>query len=381
MTDQPSRPPAKAEPGSRWNDPKTPGLAVRYFDTRAGWYLYYRTKAGRQRNQRLGDFPAMTLTEARDRATEIRAAVAAGRDPAGEFAEGREAPDMAMLADWHIERHVKKRQRGRAEKESRRVWDRDVLPALKPATKVKAISKADIAGLHHSMRGRPVHANRVMAMLSKAFNLAEEWGWRDYGTNPVRVERYPEKKRRRYPEGTEPFRLMQALEAERAEAPVFVGLIEAVMLTGTRVGEIRTARLEWVKADGLHLPTSKTGEKIVALSDMAREVIAAIPRPKGCKWVIPNADGKAPLVNYHKRWLKVLDAAGIEGLHVHDLRRFFASAGLSAGESLSKVGELLGHASAQTTKIYAFLMQDAAKTAADGVAGRLREILTTAPDA
>lgn len=379
MNDQPSRPPAKSEPGTRWNDPKTPGLAVRYFDTRAGWYIYYRTKTGRQRNQRLGDFPAMTLTEARERATEIRAAVAAGRDPAGEFSEGREAPDMAKLADWHIERHVKKRQRGRAEKEARRVWDRDVLPALKPGTKVRAIGKADIASLHHGMRNRPVHANRVAAMLSKAFNLAEEWGWRDYGTNPVRVDRYPEQKRRRYPEGTEPFRLMQALDSARAEAPVFVGLIETVMLTGARVGEIRTARLDWLKADGLHLPTSKTGVKIVSVPAIARDVIAAMPRPEGCRWVIPNAEGSGPLATYNKRWKAVLQAAGISGLNVHDLRRFFASAGLSAGESLSKVGELLGHANTQTTKVYAFLMRDEAKTAAESVAGRVREILTRKP--
>ena len=46
---------------------------------------------------------------------------------------------------------------------------------------------------------KPYLANRVLALLSKAFNLAEVWGWRPDGSNPCRhVERYRENRREHY---------------------------------------------------------------------------------------------------------------------------------------------------------------------------------------
>lgn len=46
---------------------------------------------------------------------------------------------------------------------------------------------------------------------------------------------------------------------------------------------------------------------------------------------------------------------------MHDLRHSFASIGVTAGMTLHEIGELLGHASPQTTKRYAHLMEDAAQ--------------------
>ena len=41
----------------------------------------------------------------------------------------------------------------------------------------------------------PTRANRCLALLSKAFNLAEVWGWRRDGTNPCRhVRKFAEAK-------------------------------------------------------------------------------------------------------------------------------------------------------------------------------------------
>lgn len=66
------------------------------------------------------------------------------------------------------------------------------------------------------------------------------------------------------------------------------------------------------------------------------------------------------LLLYHQ---ELLQLARIEGLLVHDLRRSYASIGLSVGVSLSQIGQLLGHTSSQTTARYAFLIDDAAKAA------------------
>jgi hypothetical protein len=67
-----------------------------------------------------------------------------------------------------------------------------VLPAL-GRLKVQDVARADVAQLHHAMRSTPGAANRVLALLSKMFNLAERWGLRPDHTNPCRhVERYAE---------------------------------------------------------------------------------------------------------------------------------------------------------------------------------------------
>lgn len=42
---------------------------------------------------------------------------------------------------------------------------------------VAAITRADIARLHHDLRFAPVQANRCLQLLSKMFNLAEVWGF------------------------------------------------------------------------------------------------------------------------------------------------------------------------------------------------------------
>jgi integrase len=369
------RPPAKGEPGQTWNDPKTAGLRIR-FGARGGvWYLFYRTRAGKQRNYRIGDMAAFSLTAARLRAQEVRAEVSKGNDPSRDAKASAARETLQTLRDWHIDRHVRVKLKESAVASHEQAWDKDVLPFLKPDTAVADVTEADIERLHHAMRKRPVKANRVAAMLSKAFNLAEKWGWRPKHSNPVSVERYREKNRTRLPHDDEPIRLMKALDEARKDDPVFVSLIELICLTGARVSEIRTAKRAWVRKGGLHLPDSKTGEKVLPLSSLARDVIASIQKRPKNPYLIPGDVPGKPLVNYHKPWKRVLTAAGIKGLHVHDLRRFFASAGLSGGASLSAIGQVLGHASAQTTKIYAFLTTDAAQATAEVAAKRVNELM------
>ncbi len=305
------RPPSKGAPGTAWNDPKTPGLRLRFGERSAVWYLFYRTKAGKQRNMKLGDTGALNLTLARDKAQGIRRLVADGKDPAGEFQSLADRPKLSQLADWHVERHANVNLKERGAKEARRVWDRDILPELKPDTAVADVTTLMISTLHYKMRDRPIHANRVMAQLSKAFNLAgggikEEWGWIPRHSNPVQVQKYKENKRHRYPEGDEPMRLMAALETERETNPSFVGLIELAALTGARVGEIRTAKRAWVTNEGLKLPDSKTGWKIVPLSSFARDVIRGLPSVKKNPYLIIGYEPGACLVGYSKMWARVL---------------------------------------------------------------------------
>lgn len=59
--------------------------------------------------------------------------------------------------------------------------------------KIAGINRSDIMKLHLKMSDTPSQANTILSIISKAFNLAEIWDWREESTNPVRlIKRYPE---------------------------------------------------------------------------------------------------------------------------------------------------------------------------------------------
>ena len=84
-------------------------------------------------------------------------------------------------------------------------------------------------------------ANKVLTLLSKAFNLAEVWGWRPEGSNPCRhIQRYREEARERYLSVSELQRLGEALsKAEQGVTrPQKIAAIRLLVLTGCRSSEI-----------------------------------------------------------------------------------------------------------------------------------------------
>jgi hypothetical protein len=60
-------------------------------------------------------------------------------------------------------------------REYRHALKRYILPEL-GTKKVGDVTRAHVALLHHKMRDRPTQANRTIEVVSKMFNLAEEWG-------------------------------------------------------------------------------------------------------------------------------------------------------------------------------------------------------------
>ena len=54
-----------AKPGSVIKDASVPGLQLRTFGQRRSFYLYYRNKSGTQRKPKIGDWPTITIDQAR----------------------------------------------------------------------------------------------------------------------------------------------------------------------------------------------------------------------------------------------------------------------------------------------------------------------------
>ena len=327
---------------------------------------------GRRRFFTLGQYGRLTVQQAKEAALDVFLRVHRGEDPSADRRTANQAPTVADLADRHIEDHVKVKNKARSVKRARQVWDRCVLPNL-GKRKVVDIQRADIAKLITSMADTPAMANKVIALLSKAFNLAEVWCWRPEGTNPCRhVERYKEESRERYLSDNELQRLGDALteiETTSATSPHTIAAIRLLVLTGCRSAEILSLRWQDVDFEhrSLHLADSKTGQRTVMLNTVALSVLADLEHIDGNPHVIPGAKPGSHLRSLQAVWNRVRDLAKLDDVRIHDLRHTYASVGVNAGQNLPVIGRLLGHTKVTTTQRYAHLSDDPARDATEQI--------------
>ncbi|HVR91450.1 MAG TPA: integrase arm-type DNA-binding domain-containing protein [Novosphingobium sp.] len=178
---------------------------------RRSYFLYYRTKDGQQRRPSIGLHGPLRPEAAREIARRWLAEVAQGKDPSQSRILGRAAPSVRDLCSRYMAEYAETRKKSSSIRNDRRLIDSHIVPAL-GAKKVAAVTRSDIAALHHSLRATPYEANRMLAMTSKMFSLAERWELRPDNSNPARnIDRYPEKKRERFLTSEEVARLWRVL--------------------------------------------------------------------------------------------------------------------------------------------------------------------------
>jgi len=372
-------------------DTLVPGFGLRVWPSGAKVYiLKYRVGGGRKgriRKPTIGPSSSMTVDEARSIARTWRAEVTMGGDPGGERLRRREGRTVAELADRHLEDHAKVKNKALTVREITRYLEGYIKPQL-GKLRVEEVDRTDIADLHQSLKDTPYQANRVLAVASTMFGLAEKWRWRADGTNPCRhVERFREVQRERFLSSEELGRLgdvLAAVEIEsKSEGPrkgkewwSVVPAIRLLLFTGMRLSEVLTLRWEHVDLERgyLRLAESKTGAKPVYLSLPAIELLEALPRYES-GWVIPGRKTGRRLVGLQHAWERIRERAGLGDVRLHDLRHTFASEGAGLGEGLPMLGRLLGHHQASTTQRYAHLAADPMKRAADRIAGSIAEKL------
>ncbi len=324
------------------------------------YFLYYRTQDRRQRRPKIGDHGIITAEQARSTAQRWLLEVGQGRDPSFEKQEVRSMPTMKELSEKYMREHAPHKKASSA-KEDKRLWDQYILPQF-GQHHISSLDRSDIAKLHHSLQHMPTTGNRILSLLSKAFNLAELWGYRLNHSNPcLHIKKYREEKRERFLSQDEITRLMNVLDEEEndtIELPWSLYAIRLLLLTGCRLNEILTLKWEEVDVENqcLRLRDSKTGKKLVYLSSAAIDLFKVIPQEVANPFVICGGKEGAHLVNLQKPWRRIRAKAGLDDIRLHDLRHTFASIAASNGLSLPIIGALLGHKQTQTTARYAHLI-------------------------
>jgi integrase len=364
----------RLEPPERGNkivyDSVTRGFGIRTTSNNAkSFVLTYSTHAGRQRRITIGSFPDWNTTQARERAKELKREVDAGGDPLADLQSEREAPTMLDLIERFEQEHlVRKRETTAAD--YRLMIKTYIVPAF-GSRKVQEITFADCDGLHRkiSKAGYPVRANRAIAMLSTMFALSIKWKWRT--DNPCKgIERNREHHRRRYMSSDELTRLTKAL-AEFPDKDV-ADIVKILLMTGSRRGEVLSMKFEDLNL-GLGIwkkPPSNTKQNEpheVPLSAPVCMLLAPRYVDGATGFVFPGVGRRGHRAVVFRAWRRLCEAAGIDGLRLHDLRHQFASELVSSGASLPLIGSLLGHKSPSTTSRYSHLFTDVQRAAVERV--------------
>ena len=361
-------------------DNQLPGFGLRVFASGKRAYLVQYRAQGRTRRVTIGPHGPVTPQQARNRALALLAEVKAGGDPAEARNTDRNAATVGHLADRYLAEWAKRHKKPRSAEEDARNLRLHVLPALE-RRRVRDVTKRDIEQLHAALsvqrgddgteRPMPVRANRVLALLSKMFALAEEWDMRPTGSNPCRgIKRARERHRERFLSSDEVARLWRALEEAEQDGTApsgVVALVRLLLLTGCRLSEIQTLRWEHVDFERacLRLPESKTGAKVVHLSAPALAVLAGIERRDDNPHLIAGEKPGAFFIGVQKAWQRLRARAGLADVRLHDLRHTYASIRAGLGEGLTIIGKVLGQKQAATTQRYAHLAADPVKRAVE----------------
>jgi integrase len=386
-------------------DAELPGFGVRVTPAGAkSWIAEYRPGSGGRRVPKkrvtLGSVATLLPDHARKAAKDILARARLGEDEAADRASRRNALSISELA----QRYLKEDIRPIRKPSTAALYEIYIRLHIDPAIGRKLaddVTHNDLARLHRTIgTTAPVTANRVLKFMSALLAWAVRVGERKPNPNPASgVRLFKEEGKERFLSAEELARLGETLrEAETAGlswvadapyprhtprlenritkiSPHVTAAVRLLLFTGCRLREI--LHLKWSQIDFdrqmLFLPDSKTGRKVVVLSNAAISILKSLERIGN--YVVVGDDLSKPRHDLHRPWKLIVSHAGLPGLRIHDLRHSFAAMGAGRGLSLQILGKLLGHKNIETTSRYAHLAADPVKFAADSIADQLAAAL------
>jgi integrase len=367
------------------------GLYLQVFPSgKTSWCFRYRF-GGLTRKLTIGASPEIGVKDARDLARKAHVQVANGIDPgavkrASKIVERTPVDHdlVEKVVAQFLTRHVKKLAPSTF-REVTRLMKKDVLPVWR-GRRLSEITKTDIHAVLDSVvdRGAVKQANRVAAWLKGMGSFAVERGLADAspfaGIKPPGGEETP---RDRVLADTE---LRALWEAADAMAPPYSAFVQLLVLTGQRRSEV--AGMAWreidLEAKTWTLPAvrAKNGvEHQIPLSDLAVEILKALPRIDGSDFVL-TISGQNAMRGFSaiKRRLDSLMPPDMPAWVFHDLRRTFASGLARLGINLPVIEKLLNHVSgsfAGIVGVYQRHSYDAEKRAAMAAWARHLEAIVT----
>ena len=346
-------PPEKGK-RSMYYDSKVPHLAIRVSNTGHKSFLVYRGLNGRVLKRTLGAYPAMTIEQARFLAAEINSAPNKGVDPLDEKRALRAEATLGEVFEQYLTCYAKEHcKTWKGMEYSFNLYLKDFRHR-----RVNSINKQEVQKLHSEIGKKSGHttANRAIELLKAIINKGITWGLADCKNPCIGITKFKLKDRKRFVKEHEIPRLVVAIAAEpNRDIRDFVTL---ALSTGARRSNILQMRWRNVDLDGgvWIIPETKNGEPqtILLTPEELTLLKERFDHRRSFEWVFPGTGKRGHLDDPKKGWHRILAAAGIEDLRLHDLRRTLGSWMAMTGASLSVIGDALNHKDVTTTrKVYA----------------------------
>lgn len=368
---------AQCRPGSKRTDYYDLAVTGFVLECRANggrtYVFRYHDQYGDLRQRRIAVYGDISFADAKKIAKRWRAEATMGGDPAAQKAEKKAIPTYDTLADEHYE-YVKTYSKNPGNTEAilrvhiRPKWGNRRLDEITTQEIAKWLAELRKSGK------APATVEKIRITFNRSFELALRWGTPGVKVNPVRGIARPKfsNARDRYLTSAEASRLLKATEA--SINPRLTAIVGLLLLTGARRNELLHARWENVDVERKvwFIPTSKTGKpRHVPLSQPAIDIIEKLPRWPDCPWLLPNPKTRKPFTDIKHPWDTARKAAGLDDLHLHDLRHSFASFACNAGIDLFAIGRILGHADHQSTMRYSHLANDTLMRAVEAGATKM----------
>lgn len=336
-------------------DIKTTGLAICLTASGSRTFYLVRKIGGKTERILIGKWPQLTVENARDEADRMNGQIADGLNPNDKRRVSRDAPTLGEVFEEYLPlptRGKTKRPRSPRTLANYR-WLFDKHLAGWRNRQLSKISRSDIEKLHTAIgteHGTYV-ANRILSLVKSLFNYAVEAG--HHPLNPAaRLAGFQELERERVLLEREMAPFWKAVEAE-ATGDYF----KLLLLTGARKQKVLT--MAWADLDLVagtwRIDRDKNGRPLtLPLSRDAVLLLATRQATATTPWVFPSTDGTRPMPTPRHAWERILAAAGISNLRLHDLRRSLGSwQTKQSGAALTVIARSLGHKSLVAAKRYA----------------------------
>jgi integrase len=365
-----AQPPTPGRKESFIRDDVVRGLGVRVTASGSKSFIFEARIKGRPRRLTLGPWPDLNLALARERAMEIRTAVAKGGNPhAARLAEKREAT-FGQLADRYMNEYA------RVHKKSRSIEDDEYylahyIPQNWRSRRLSDISRTDVERLHGNLgqeRGRYA-ANHSVRLLRHMLNWAIDHEMLRTVNPAQRLKLFRELKRERFLSPEE----LQKVNVALLEEPDWRwrSYFPLALMLGTRKTELLT--MCWTDIDlsarTWRIPETKAGNShLLPLPGPAMTILEGLPSRGKSEWVFPGEGASGHIVEPAKAWQRIRKRAGVQDVRIHDLRHTLASWLVAQGFNLPLVGRALNHTQTTTTARYAHMALDPVRAALEQTA-------------
>lgn len=330
------------------------GLEVRQ---NSATFYYYLTKSNGKAGQiKIGGRGDISFEDAKRKAKELRSRDVLGEDVAAVKARDRSIIDYAELSRLHIE-HAKGTLRSHACVE---LAHRRYLKERFGGQRLNEITPQEIEKFFAELRQTkaPATVDRLRLVMNRSYRLAQLWNLPGAERNPVAAVARPryDNKRTCLLSAADVEKLLQAC----AKSPnlLLKPIVQLLLATASRKRELLNARIEHIDFERSEwlIPMTKNGRsRRVPLSKAAMAVINSLPRYDDCPWLLPSPKTLQPFDNFKRAWATACKAAGLPGLHVHDLRHASIGAMINNGVDLYVAGKVAGHLRPESTARYAFV--------------------------